>query len=146
MTEPSCKLQFALDMDGDWPPVSSEAVWCEPQGSGFKLQNAPFFVKGLAVNDVFEAEPDPVNGHIFEFRVTRPSQHCLVWLLNNTDTPVDSVLSRLSDLGCSTEGLQQFSLYAIDVPPKVSESELNAALDAAESAGFDLAFPVWRRE
>jgi hypothetical protein len=146
MTEPSRKLQFALEMDGDWPPVSSEAVWCVPEGTRFKLQNAPFFIKGLAVNDVFEAAPDPVNGHIFEFQVTRPSEHCLVWLLNNTDAPADSVLAPLRELGCSTEGLERFSLYAIDVPPRVPDLELNAVLDAAENAGFDLAFPVWRRE
>src|SRR5918993_290348 len=84
MKETSRKLQFALDVEGGWPPVSSEAVWCDVEGTEFRLRNAPFFIKGLAVDDVFEAVPDPVNGHIIEFKVTRPSSHSLAWMINNT--------------------------------------------------------------
>ena len=67
MTQATCKLQFALEVEDDWPPISSEAVWCDTEGSAFRLKTAPFFVSGLAVNDVFQAEPDPVNRRIFEF-------------------------------------------------------------------------------
>ena len=145
MTQATRKLQFALEMEGDWPPISSEAVWCDSEGSAFRLKNAPFFIKGLAVNDVFRAEPDPVNGHIFEFEILESSNHSLVWILNNTQADIRPVLNQLRELGCSTEGLEQFSLYAIDVPPEIQDTDLNDLLDQAESAGFDLAFPVWRR-
>ncbi|MDR7134397.1 hypothetical protein J2X06_001581 [Lysobacter niastensis] len=145
MTELTRKLQFSLEIDGDWPPISSEAVWCDLVGASFQLRNAPFFIKGLAVNDIFEAEPDPVNGHIFEFQVTEPSDHSLIWILNNTQVDADPILAQLRDIGCSTEGLQRFSLYAVDVPPHVPDQELNTLLDTAESTGLDLAFPVWRR-
>ena len=145
MTDSSRKLQFALEIDGDWPPISSEAVWCDIVGTGFRLRNAPFFIKGLAVDDIFEAEPDPVNAHIFEFKVTEPSDHSLIWILSNTHADPHKVLVGLRELGCSTEGLERFSLYAVDVPPHVGDSELNALLDTAEGTGLDLAFPVWRR-
>ena len=146
MTQAPRKLQFALEMEDGWPPISSEAVWCDSEGSVFRLKNAPFFIKGLAVNDVFRAEPDPVNSHIFEFELLESSNHSHVWIVNKTRDNIDPILSQLRDLGCSTEGLQQFSLYAIDVPPDVQDAELNRLLDKAEGAGFDLAFPVWRRE
>ena len=145
MTQTTRKLQFALQMEDDWPPISSEAVWCDSQGSTFRLKNAPFFIKGLAVNDVFKAEPDPVNGHVFEFELLESSNHSLVWIVNNTQADIGPVLSQLRDLGCSTEGLEQFSLYAVDVPPDVQDKNLNDLLDKAEAAGLDLAFPVWRR-
>ncbi len=144
MTATSRKLQFALDIEDGWPPVSSEAVWCDLVGTAFQLRNAPFFIKGLAVNDVFEADPDPVNDHIFEFKVLEPSAHSLVWLLNNTQTSIDPILAQFRELGCSTEGLERFSLYAIDVPPQIPDSSLNDLLAMVENAGFDLAFPVWR--
>jgi len=145
MAADSRKLQFALDNDEDGPPVSSEAVWCDLEGTAFKLRNAPFFIKGLAVNDVFEAELDAVNGHIFEFTVIEPSNHSLVWLLNNTEADIGPVLAKFRELGCSTEGLEELSLYAIDIPGETPDAPLNLLLDAVELAGFDLAFPVWRR-
>jgi len=146
MKETSRKLQFALDVEDDWPPVASEAVWCDLVEAGFQLRNAPFFIKGLAVDDVFEAIPDSVNGHVFEFKVVQPSSHSLAWMINNTKGDADPILDSLRKLGCSTEGLKQFSLYAIDIPPTVPEAELNTLLDRAEKLGFDLAFPVWRRD
>lgn len=145
MTRDTRKLQFALDIEDGWPPVSSEAVWCDSEGSAFRLKNAPFFIKRLAVNDVFEAEPDPVNGQIFEFDLVESSNHSLVWIINNTQVEIDHVLSEFRDLGCSTEGLDQFSLYAIDVPPEIEDGKLDALLDRLEGAGLYLAFPVWRR-
>jgi hypothetical protein len=146
MSQTTLKLQFALEMDDGWPPVSSESVWCELVGTSFRLKNAPFFIKGLAVNDLFQAEPDPVNGHIFDFELLEPSPHSLVWILSNTQADIQLVLSQLRAIGCSTEGLEQFSLYAVDVPPEVEHAALIDLLDRAEGAGFDLAFPVWRRE
>ena len=145
MTASSRKVQFALDIEDGWPPVSSEAVWCDVVGTALQLRNAPFFIKGLAVYDVFEAEPDSVNGHVFEFTVLEPSNHSLLWVLNNTDADIAPTLAQFRELGCSTEGLEQFSLYAVDIPGKIPDSALNALLDATERAGFDLAFPVWRR-
>ncbi|QNN69342.1 DUF4265 domain-containing protein [Thermomonas carbonis] len=145
MTAVSRKRQFAIDTDGDWPPISSEAVWCDQIGNAFRLRNAPFFIKGLAVNDVFEAQPDSVNEHIFEFVVTEPSAHSLIWMLNNTEAEIDPILSKFREVGCSTEALERFALYAIDVPPYVTDSILNDLIDTAEKVGLDLAFPVWRR-
>ena len=145
MNQATRKLQFALEIDDGWPPISSEAVWCDLVGPAFRLRNAPFFIKGLAVNDVFKAEPDPVNGHIFEFELLEPSTHSLVWILNNTQADIRPALSQLRAVGCSTEGLEQFSLYAVDVPPEVQDAHINDLLDEIEAAGFDLAFPVWRR-
>ncbi len=138
------KLLFALDVEDDWPPISSEAVWCEPVGSNFRLRNAPFFIKGLAVDDLFSAQPDPVNGHIFAYKVIEPSKNSLLWLMNNTDQAIDSLLDRFRSIGCSTEGLERFSLYSIDVPGTVAEELLSELLAQAEASGLDLAFPVWR--
>ena len=146
MTADHRKLLFALDVEDDWPPIASEAVWCEPVGSYFRLRNAPFFIKGLAVNDLFSAEPDPVNSHIFEFEVIEPSENSLIWLMNNTDQAIDSLLGHFRSIGCSTEGLKQFSLYSIDVPGTVAGESLTDLLAQAEECGLDLAFPVWRHD
>jgi len=137
---------FALDIDDGWPPVASEGVLCERTGTDFKLVIAPFFIKGLAYGDVFKAELDPVNQHVFDFEVVEESGHSLVWMLNNSDLDVTALKSQILALGCSLEAFEQFSLFAIDVPPSVDKIAINGLVDSAEEAGFDLAFPVWRHD
>jgi len=102
MTRATRKLQFALEIEDYWPPISTEAVWCDSEGSAYRLKNVPFFIKGLAVNNVFGAGLDPVNGHIFEFELLESSNHSLVWVINNTQAEIDPFLSQFRNLGCST--------------------------------------------
>ncbi len=54
------RIRFALDRDADgWPPAESEGLWAEPiDGGGFRLDNTPWFVRGVAARDVVDAEPD----------------------------------------------------------------------------------------
>jgi len=39
------KVLFALDIDDGWPPVATEAVWCERVDDNYRLLNAPFLSK-----------------------------------------------------------------------------------------------------
>jgi Domain of unknown function (DUF4265) len=146
MDNSSQKLLFSLDVQDDWPPIASEAVWCERVGTAYKLLNTPLFIKGLAVNDIFSAEPDATNGHIFQFEVLEPSSHSLVWILDNSTTQVNALLGEFRAIGCSTVSLEKFSMHAVDIPPQINNSSLDALFDAADNMGMELAFPVWRHE
>lgn len=142
------KVLFALDFeDGDdWPPVASEGVWCERVGAEYRLLNAPFFIKDLAVGDVFSAEPDPVNHHVFEFQITEESGHSLVWMINDSDIDVALLKSEILALGCRIEEFEKFSVIAVDVPSSVDRVSINTLVDSAEKAGLAIAYPVWRHE
>jgi hypothetical protein len=140
------KILFALEIEDEWPPVSTEGVWCEAKGNGYRLVNAPFFIKGLAYGDVFEATIDPVNEHVFEFKVIEESGHSLVWVLNNSNLDITSFKNSLLALGCNIEGFEQFRMYSIDVPPSVDTNEINELIDTTEQEGFAFAFPVWRHD
>ena len=140
------KVLFALNVEDGWPPVGSEGVWCEREDENYKLVNAPFFIGGLAYGDVFEAEPDKVNEHIFEFKVVKESGHSLVWVLNTKNIEVSPFKEELLALGCSFEGFQQYNLYSIDIPPAVDKKKINKLIDENEEKGLDFAFPVWRHE
>jgi hypothetical protein len=137
---------FALDVEDGWPPAGSEGVWCEFVEKGYKLVNAPFFISGLAYGDLFTAEKDEVNEHIFEFEVVEESGHSLVWLMNLEDANIESELKRARDLGCNTEGLDQLNYHAIDVPPHIDVKKFDKIIDSLESKGVATAFPVWRLE
>lgn len=90
--------------------------------------------------------PDPANHPLGEFKVIEESGHSLVWMLNNGDADISEFKGQVLALGCRMEGLLQFSLHAIDVPPAVDRAQLTALIDAAEMRGLDFAFPVWRHD
>jgi hypothetical protein len=140
------KLLFALDVADGWPPVAAEGVWCKRDGEFYSIQNIPLFIRGLAVGDVFQAQPDSVNGQIFEFELVKSSGHSLVWVLNNEGLDFSESEKRLRELGCSLVSFEKFSMFAIDVPAEVGRHEINAMVDSIEEEGFALAFPVWRHE
>ena len=140
------KISFALDIANDWPPVGSESVWCDEIDGGYKLLNAPFFINGLAAGDVFSAEIDKVNQHVFDFTVIKHSVHSLVWLMNMSESNLDSGLAELRQIGCNTEGFSKFDLYSVDVPPTVELSKLDKILSHLENQEVAVAYPVWRFE
>jgi hypothetical protein len=84
-----------------------------------------FFIPRIAAEDIFEANPDPVNEHIFEFEVVKESGHSVIWLMNNIDLDLTAFIEQIQKLKCSYEGFPIFSLAAIDVPPSVNIDKLN---------------------
>lgn len=138
------KVKFALDVENEWPPVSSESIWCERVGENFKALNAPFFIPNLAYGDIFSAIPDSVNQHIFEFEVVEESGHSLIWLMNTAKIEITEKLKEISELGCKYEGFPQFNLIAVDVPPKINIYTLDITIESLESLGIAVAYPVWR--
>jgi hypothetical protein len=138
------KVAFALDTENEWPPVAIEHVWCEKKGAVYQLKNAPFFINGLAFDDKFSAEPDSVNGCVFEFTVVESSGHSLVRILEQDGLKLGQYEDELISLGLSVENFPRFSLYAVDVPAIVNSEAVNALMDRLEGLGFAMAFPVWR--
>jgi hypothetical protein len=140
------KVSFALDVQNEWPPVGVEHVWCTQLDGIYQLQNAPFFIHGLANGDKFTAEPDSVNGCIFEFIVAESSGHSLIWVLEPDGQSLGSFKQVLLALGCSIEGFPAFRLHSIDVPASVDATTLNDTIGQMEASGLSLAFPVWRHD
>ncbi|WP_066963058.1 DUF4265 domain-containing protein [Microbulbifer sp. Q7] len=138
------KVLFALEVEDGWPPVGTEGVWCEKVGENYQLKNVPFFIAGIAAEDIFHAIPDQVNDHIFEFEIVEESGHSVIWLMNNIDLEITEFVDIVKALGCSYEGFPQYSLAAIDAPPEVDVDQLNEVIDKFEEKGIDFAFPVWR--
>ncbi|MEN9361720.1 MAG: hypothetical protein RL095_3255 [Verrucomicrobiota bacterium] len=138
------QLAFALDDEGNWPPVLVEHLWCVEIDGLFEVRSTPFFVKGLAVGDRFSAEPDPVNGCIFEFSARVNGGHSLVRIMDSGD--VDSSLYRreIQALGCSLTTWDEYGLSAFDVPVDIDIQAINDLVDKIQDAGVPISFPVWR--
>lgn len=140
------KLLFSLNTNDGWPPVSSEGVWSEKVGNNFRLLSIPFFIKGLAFGDEFEATPDEVNNHIFEYKVIKESGHSVVWLMNIENKELSKYIAEIESIGCKVEVLKQFKIYSIDIPPNINVVKVDEALNKIENKGVAIAYPTWRHE
>ncbi len=124
------KILFDLEQDEDgYPPASAETLWAVQVGEGlFKIDNIPFFVLGIAVEDVVSAVPEE---GVFRFKeVVQPSGHGTLRVVVYDPSDVPAVHALFKQMGCSTEQSHLPRLIAIDVPPSVSLDELKRMLDA----------------
>lgn len=53
------KVHFGLEIQEDWTPASVESLWVVDQANGTaRLDNIPWFVRGIACGDIVATEPD----------------------------------------------------------------------------------------
>jgi hypothetical protein len=54
---PEARVVFELAVEDGWPPVGSERVWAHHLGGDrYRIANAPWFARDLAVGDVVRAQ------------------------------------------------------------------------------------------
>ena len=134
MTEPRSgahvRILFELEQDEDgYPPASAETLWAIEVGEGlFKIDNVPFFVLGIAVEDVVSAVPEE---GVFRFKeVVQSSGHSTLRVVVYDPADVPAVHALFKEMGCSTEQSHLPRLVAIDVPPSVPLDELKRVLES----------------
>ena len=102
MTEPGAdyvKLHFRLETQDDWPPAGVESLWAVDQGDGtVRLDNVPWFVRGVACGDVVAASVDE-DGVLWAGDVVRPSENCTVRLIVLRDNGSGAKVQGLLDHG-----------------------------------------------
>lgn len=126
------KVLFELEQDEDgYPPAAAETLWAVRVGDGlFQIDNIPFFVHDIAVNDIVSATPEE---GVFRYKeVVQPSGHGTIRLIVSEKSDVQAVRDLFRQLGCSSELSHLPHLIAVDVPPSVSLQELKKVLDAGQ--------------
>src|SRR5258708_3520106 len=100
MAEARIKVLFDLRKDEEgYPPADTEQLWAEPLGNNlFKLDNVPFFVKGISCEDVVEAAADS-QGELRYRSLVRPSAHSTLRVVVFRESPDPrSLADRVADL------------------------------------------------
>lgn len=78
---PYVKVHFRLEIEDDRPPASVESLWAVDQGDGTaRLDNIPWFVRGIACGDVVATAPDE-EGVRWAGEVVRRSENCTIRLI-----------------------------------------------------------------
>lgn len=132
------KIWFKIDQDEDgYPPVQIESVWATPAGGNiFRLENVPFFAKGVSFKDKVSTVEGPDGKRWYE-DVAEPSGHSTmrVIVFRNGSSPevlneqVQKLRQRFIEKGCITELSHLPGLFAVDVPPTILLETLRPILD-----------------
>jgi len=134
------KVRFALDQDEDgWPPVTSEGLWAVPLGGNrFRIDNTPWFVRGIAADDVVEALAGS-DGVLWATRGLEDGgrQTIRVIAFRNGSLSGDPVAVRAEfvPLGLTGEIAAQYGLLALDIPPGTALAPVKALLIAGKADG-----------
>ena len=133
---------FPLVQDDDgWPPVGSERVWAVPLGDDrYCIDNAPWFVRDLAVGDIVRAIPEgPRSNPVFR-DMLRPSEHVTIRLVCFRDGALEGDLARalepFTKLGVYGEGVKQYRMLALDIEPTAPMEHVVALLRGGAAEGW----------
>lgn len=111
-----------------------ESMWTVPVECGWRLDNIPFYVRGVALEDIVCAVPG-MDGELWYDHVLRPSGHSTVRLLFANEADVQEVRDQLRAIGCPSELSDLPRLVAVDIPPDVPYSFVRQKLQEWEGAG-----------
>lgn len=130
------RISFCLEIDDDgYPPVGAETLWAQSEGDGFRLENIPFFARGVAFGDIVYAVP--VDG-LLEYKwVLKRSGHGTVRIIM-FEGDTEKTRDEFRALGCRSELSHIPSLFAVDIPPTSDYAAVRDFLELGfEKGRFD---------
>ena len=117
------KVRYALPPgEDDWPPVAVEDLWAiRLSPEVVRIDSIPWFVRGLALNDLVQVSGGD-DGVLHPVEKLRWSGNCTIRVIpldddDNALRQMQTVIDRFARFGVDGEGLGQFGMVALNVPP-----------------------------
>jgi hypothetical protein len=131
------KVFFDLEQDeSGYPPFAVESMWAVQVGpSTYKIDNIPFFARGVSPDDIVEAIPDD-EGVLQFSRVIEPSASSVVRVIFFDVSQKEAYSGAVRNLGCHIEGSGTPGHVAIEIPPGVQLEPVLDLLKKGESLGI----------
>lgn len=126
------KIYFEIPSP-DSDEIEVETIWAVPNRDSFKLDNIPFYAKGVAVEDTISAKK--IDGCFYFDELLEPSGHSTVRIWFADEKEVQPVRDTLKSMGCDTELSDQSRLVAVDIPSNVQYENIRVYLDTGEADG-----------
>jgi hypothetical protein len=140
-SESMVQVRFRLMPDAQArTSVESEGLWASELSDGtFRLANVPWFVTGVAFDDILEAEPG-ADGRLWVTRVRQWSGRHVVRVSPNMqgdpDAVVEHVGTEFTNLGVEVEGMGPPRwMLALDIPAEADLGAIKGLLRAGAEAG-----------
>ncbi|MFD9573193.1 DUF4265 domain-containing protein [Streptomyces sp. NPDC059982] len=135
------KVHFRMDIgEYGWPPASVESLWAVELGDGtVRLDNTPWFVRGVASGDIIQVELDG-EGVRWAGETVRASENCTIRLIVLKDggsaAARQSALEIFHKLGTTGEGIERYGMVALDIPPEADLPRIQKLLEHGAVEGW----------
>lgn len=132
------RMAFRLEAESDWPPVSVETLWVESLGGEkFRIDNSPFFVKGISVDDIVEGrlEGSDEEEMLYFSRKLKASRHSTIQVIVLVDEIVSDIKSEVAAAGCHIEVSPWPSMFSIDIPERLLVDVIHGLFEQRSSLG-----------
>jgi hypothetical protein len=135
------RIRVPLDRPAGEPGPTDDWIWAEPLGSGrYRVESCPFFAYGLSRDDVVRAadgagEDAPRLEDVMDKSGHRTLRLALDPAAELSDRPVQALLERLLEAGCTHEALRP-KIVAIDLPPEVDVAAVAELLQGRARDGL----------
>jgi hypothetical protein len=139
-TDDLIKIAIPL-LPGEWHGFTVETVWARPtdQVGVVRLENSPFFAKGLSYRDLVQVVAGTLEDQLVFKQVVRKSGHCTYRVIpeDSSSGVFGAFLADLNQLGCTYESgsFGGTVLYAVDTTDAETARRLYPRLEAGEQAG-----------
>jgi Domain of unknown function (DUF4265) len=135
------KIGFPLHVKDGWPPFDVEHIWVEADGRGYTVKNVPFFVRGIALDDVISADLDE-HGYVLKWSQLTPSTNSTMWIIEHH---ASDLCEKLETLGCDVERGNPSNLISVNIPASIDVDRLDSVLEPREETGaISVAVPTDR--
>lgn len=130
-------VRFPLTPDAvGWPPVAGETLWARRVGRDlYRIENAPWFVGGIAVGDIVRAAVTKPGGVLEYVATVTSSDHATVRLIVADGHSLEQAAAEIRDCGTWVEGDGHWRMLAVDVPPDAAVHVLAELLSFGASEG-----------
>lgn len=129
------KVTIELEPEA-WHGHSSESVWVTGLGDGFyKVENSPFFARGLSYEDIVQAElQDGVNMFIRTVSSSGRSTFRIILSDSASDAQFERFWEPLGAEGCTYEhGDFGYAMFSVDVPKETDVQKVFSLLNEGVS-------------
>jgi hypothetical protein len=136
------KVVFHIRVEDGWPPVGAESMWARPVSTDVvELDNTPFFARGVSCGDHVRVVRED-DGTLTAVEVVKWSQRCTVRVVPFRAGPLQGdrqrVLDEFATAGVTGEGIEQYNIVALDVPPTADLPAVKRLLrDGVERGWWD---------
>lgn len=126
------RVVFQLDQNDGWPPVTSERLWGIPLTDELvRIDNVPWFVRDLSLNDVVRTFTG-ARGVLQAAEKITWSGNCTVRIIpyksGAMSGNLQTILELFLPLGAHAEGIEQFGMVALNVPPSADLAAVKGLL------------------
>ncbi len=137
------KVQFRLEQDDGYPPVTVEGIWVRALNGVRYVDNIPFYAYGVGPGDQISVKNDS-EGLWFD-KVVKSSGTSVFRIFAKNRNDIPAIRAALLDLSCPSEVDAKMGLIAVEIPVGVDPvSVLDFLMEGQEIGQFDFEEGVLR--